>query len=150
MELRHASAAPIAPTLLDDVDVYPVLNDFGGKLGRAWSETDEERTDREMVIAAIFQPASRDSLIGIAAAGRCSCRCRYGARLRFAISGRNFYLSAYVEAFPDRADAPLREALAPLRSRGRRAQASQGAQARASEVRPCLEGFWCTILSSGV
>ena len=114
MELRHASAAPIAPTLLDDVDVYPVLNDFGGKLGRAWSETDEERTDREMVIAAIFQPASRDSSIGIAAAGRCSCRFRYGARLRFAISGRNSYLSAYVEAFPDRADAPhARSAGAP-------------------------------------
>src|SRR5215469_3130383 len=53
MELCHASAA-IAPTLLDDVDVYLVLKDFGGKLGRAWSETDEERTDREMVIADLL------------------------------------------------------------------------------------------------
>jgi hypothetical protein len=44
----------IAPTLPDDVDVYLVLDDFGGKLGRAWSETDEERTDREMVIADLL------------------------------------------------------------------------------------------------
>ena len=30
------------------------LPDLGGKLGRAWSETDEERTDREMVIADLL------------------------------------------------------------------------------------------------
>jgi hypothetical protein len=28
-----------------------VLDDFGGRLGRAWPEMDEERTDREAVIA---------------------------------------------------------------------------------------------------
>src|SRR5215831_14073730 len=44
----------IAPTLPDHLDVYLVLNDFGGKFGRAWSETDEERTDREMVIADLL------------------------------------------------------------------------------------------------
>ena len=27
-----------------------MLDDFGGRLGRAWPETDEERTDREIVI----------------------------------------------------------------------------------------------------
>ena len=27
---------------------------------------------------------------------------------------------------------------------------SRGPHAQASEVRPCLKGFWCTILSSGV
>jgi hypothetical protein len=30
----------------DDRDVYLVLDDFGGRLGRAWRETDEESTDR--------------------------------------------------------------------------------------------------------
>jgi hypothetical protein len=29
-------------------DTYLVLDDFGGGLGRAWRETDEEGTDREM------------------------------------------------------------------------------------------------------
>jgi hypothetical protein len=31
-------------------DTYLVLDDFGGRLGRAWRETDEENTDREMLI----------------------------------------------------------------------------------------------------
>ena len=39
----------------DDHDIYLVLNDFGGKLGRAWPETDGERTDRETVIADLLQ-----------------------------------------------------------------------------------------------
>jgi len=34
------------PTLPDDRDVYLVLDDFGGRLGRAWRETDEDQTDR--------------------------------------------------------------------------------------------------------
>jgi len=37
----------IAPALPDDIDVYLVLDDFGDRLGRAWRETGEERTDRE-------------------------------------------------------------------------------------------------------
>ena len=40
----------IAPALPDDIDVYLVLDDFGDRLGRAWRETGEERTDRERVI----------------------------------------------------------------------------------------------------
>jgi hypothetical protein len=36
----------IASALPDDVDVYLVLDDFGGRLGRAWRETDEADTDR--------------------------------------------------------------------------------------------------------
>lgn len=36
----------IASSLPDDVDVYLVLDDFGGRLGRAWRETDEADTDR--------------------------------------------------------------------------------------------------------
>jgi hypothetical protein len=38
----------------DDVDVYFVLDDFGGRLGRAWPEVDEERTDRETLIADLL------------------------------------------------------------------------------------------------
>jgi len=39
----------IFPALPDDRDVYLVLDDFGERLGRAWRETDEERTDRATV-----------------------------------------------------------------------------------------------------
>ena len=35
----------IAPALPDDRDVYLVLDDFGGRLGRAWRETDGNSTD---------------------------------------------------------------------------------------------------------
>lgn len=34
----------------DDREVYLVLDDFGGRLGHAWPEVGEERTDREIVI----------------------------------------------------------------------------------------------------
>jgi hypothetical protein len=34
----------------NDHEIYLVLDDFGGHLGRAWPEADEERTDRETVI----------------------------------------------------------------------------------------------------
>jgi hypothetical protein len=43
-------APSIAAGQPDDVDVYLVLDDFGERLGRAWRETDEERTDRDGVI----------------------------------------------------------------------------------------------------
>jgi hypothetical protein len=38
----------------DDRDIYLVLDDFGGRLGRVWPETDEERTDREIVITDLM------------------------------------------------------------------------------------------------
>lgn len=38
----------------DDRDIYIVLDDFGGRLGRAWRETDEERTHREMLITDLM------------------------------------------------------------------------------------------------
>ena len=38
----------------DDRDIYLVLDEFGGRLGRAWPETDEERTDREVVITDLM------------------------------------------------------------------------------------------------
>ena len=50
--MRHSPSIVPEP---DDRDVYLVLDDFGGKLGRAWPETDEERTDRETVIADLLQ-----------------------------------------------------------------------------------------------
>jgi hypothetical protein len=40
----------IAADLPDDEDVYLVLDDFGERLGRAWREASEERTDRETLI----------------------------------------------------------------------------------------------------
>lgn len=45
----------IAPSSPDDVDVYLVLDDFGEQLGRAWCETDEERTDRETVVRDLLE-----------------------------------------------------------------------------------------------
>jgi len=39
----------ISPAQPDDRDVYLVLDDFGGRLGRAWRETGEDRTDRATV-----------------------------------------------------------------------------------------------------
>jgi hypothetical protein len=38
----------------DDRDIYLVLDDFGGRLGRAWPEADEESTDREIVITDLM------------------------------------------------------------------------------------------------
>lgn len=35
---------------LGDQDTYLVLDDFGGRVGRAWRETDEENADRETLI----------------------------------------------------------------------------------------------------
>jgi hypothetical protein len=40
----------LAPALPDDHDVYLVLDNFGQRLGRAWRESNEERTDRRTVI----------------------------------------------------------------------------------------------------
>jgi hypothetical protein len=34
----------------DDQDVYLIMDDFGGRLGRAWRETEAGATDRETVI----------------------------------------------------------------------------------------------------
>jgi hypothetical protein len=52
MELRMRRSSSIVPQS-DERDVYLVMDDFR-KLGRAWCETDEERTDRETVIADLM------------------------------------------------------------------------------------------------
>jgi hypothetical protein len=36
-------------------DTYLVLDDFGGPLGRAWRETDEEDTNRETLIRDLME-----------------------------------------------------------------------------------------------
>ena len=43
---RAPSIAPHWP----NQDTYLVLEDFGGRFGRAWRETDEDATDRETLI----------------------------------------------------------------------------------------------------
>jgi hypothetical protein len=45
----------IAPAPPDDIDIYLVLDDFGARLGRAWPETVEERTDRSTLITDILE-----------------------------------------------------------------------------------------------
>ena len=44
--MRTPSIAPRA----SEQDIYLVLEDFGGRFGRAWRETDEDATDRETLI----------------------------------------------------------------------------------------------------
>jgi len=34
----------------DDREIYLVLDDFGGRMGRSWRETDDEQTERETLI----------------------------------------------------------------------------------------------------
>ena len=46
--MRSRSPSIVPPEA--DQDTYLVLDDFGGRLGRAWRETDEEATDRETLI----------------------------------------------------------------------------------------------------
>ncbi len=38
-----------------DQDIYLVLDDFGGRLGRAWRETNEDQTDRETLIRDLME-----------------------------------------------------------------------------------------------
>ena len=46
---------PISPAQPDDVDVYLLLDDFGGRLGRAWRETNEGETDRATLIRYLLE-----------------------------------------------------------------------------------------------
>jgi hypothetical protein len=48
------TSPPIVPTDADR-DVYLVLDDFGGRLGRVWRETDEANTDRAVVIRGLLE-----------------------------------------------------------------------------------------------
>jgi hypothetical protein len=48
------SVPSIAAGQPDDVDVYMVLDDFGERIGGAWRESGEERSDREPVITDLL------------------------------------------------------------------------------------------------
>jgi hypothetical protein len=48
------SRSPSIVPETDDRDVYLVLDDFGGRLGRAWRETDEDSTDRQTVVTDLL------------------------------------------------------------------------------------------------
>ena len=56
----------IAPDALDDQDVYLILDDFGGHIGRSWREADENLTDREQVIAHLIDGQYKDPVRVIA------------------------------------------------------------------------------------
>jgi len=49
---RSPSISPAAP---DDRDIYLVLQDFGEEFGHAWAEVDEQRTEREIVVADLLR-----------------------------------------------------------------------------------------------
>ncbi len=54
LELRADVRPSIVPQEANQ-DTYLVLDDFGGRLGRAWRETDEEDTDRETLIRDLME-----------------------------------------------------------------------------------------------
>ncbi|WP_342739550.1 hypothetical protein [Bradyrhizobium sp. B117] len=47
----------ISPSVVSgsDRDIYLVLDDFRGHLGRAWTETDEEHTDRKTLLRHLME-----------------------------------------------------------------------------------------------
>src|SRR5712675_57283 len=51
--MRSRSPSIVPPEA--NQDTYLVLDDFGGRLGRAWRETDEEDTDRETLIRDLME-----------------------------------------------------------------------------------------------
>ncbi len=53
------TSPPIAPHGADQ-NTYLVLDDFGGRLGRAWRETNEDRTDRETLIRELVEGQYND------------------------------------------------------------------------------------------
>ncbi len=77
-----------SPSLLppgDDQAVYLVLDDFGGRIGQVWRETNVEATDLETVIEDLLddqfsKPVFLTSSSGTGAAiGRFSCSCQFGS-----------------------------------------------------------------------
>ncbi|MET4176276.1 hypothetical protein ABIB99_007396 [Bradyrhizobium sp. LA6.1] len=49
-----AHSPSIVPHAPKDQDVYLVLEDFGGRLGRAWCETDEEDSNRATLVRRLM------------------------------------------------------------------------------------------------
>jgi hypothetical protein len=55
-------APPIAPASDDQQTVYLVLDNFGGRMGRSWRETDEARTDQAAVIVDLMDGQYHDPI----------------------------------------------------------------------------------------
>src|SRR6266403_349460 len=53
--MRRPPRSPSIVPLEANQDTYLVLDDFGGRLGRAWRETNEEDTDRETLIREVME-----------------------------------------------------------------------------------------------
>src|SRR5712671_2345844 len=53
--MRRPDQSPSIVPREANQDTYLVLDDFGGRLGRAWRETDEEDTDRETLLRDLVE-----------------------------------------------------------------------------------------------
>jgi hypothetical protein len=54
--MRRSDRSPsIVPPPGNDQDVYLVLDDFGGRIGAAWRETNFDETDLETVISDLLE-----------------------------------------------------------------------------------------------
>jgi hypothetical protein len=68
------SAPSIVPGVASEQGVYLVLDDFGGRLGRAWRETDEGRADRATLLRELMEGQYNAPALIVAfnvAEGRC-------------------------------------------------------------------------------
>jgi hypothetical protein len=57
-----SSAPPLAPASEDQQTVYLVLDNFGGRMGRSWRETDEDRTSREALMIDLMDGQFHDPI----------------------------------------------------------------------------------------
>ena len=64
----------IAPNGVEK-DIYLVLEDLGGRFGRAWRETDEDTTDRETLILNLLSGEYKNP-VGIVAFNSAEGWCR--------------------------------------------------------------------------
>jgi hypothetical protein len=99
------SVPSIAASLPVGQDVYLVLDDFGASLGRAWRETNEDRTDRETVITDLIEGQYSDRARVVASiprrvgramcprAGRSDCWRKLRRWLRYSSDAREFHLA---------------------------------------------------------
>jgi DNA-binding NarL/FixJ family response regulator len=61
-----SSGPPLAPVSEDQQTVYLVLDDFGGRQGRSWRETDEARADRAALIIDLLDGQNNEPVRVIA------------------------------------------------------------------------------------
>ena len=69
------SRAPSIAPLVPEKDTYFVLDDFGGRIGRAWRETDEDAVDRETLILNLLSGEYKNP-VGIVAFNSAEGWCR--------------------------------------------------------------------------